>query len=284
MQSSLTSCMSQYIHKSEELNKPSLQPFSFQTVKMNVYRSVVEKPSLTVQRFMEDLGNGVQLAMIEIPAGEFLMGSPSSEEFSLDDEKPQHLVKVPRFYLGQALITQAQWQELMGDNPARFQSDDNLPVECVSWLRAIDFCKKLSEKTGRTYRLPSEAEWEYACRAGTETPFAFGETITPEIVNYGDTRTTIDDNDYVREIIPAGRFPANYFGLYDMHGNLWEWCLDVWADNYINAPVDGSATEDDNSQGSYKKNAVCGEYYTWWLLAQQCLALSLCCSQLFCCI
>jgi formylglycine-generating enzyme required for sulfatase activity len=127
-----------------------------------------------------------------------------------------------------------------------------LPVEYVSWLRAIEFCKKLSEKTGRTYRLPSEAEWEYACRAGTETPFAFGETITPEIVNYGDTCTTIDD-DYVRGITPAGRFSANYFGLYDMHGNLWEWCLDVWADNYINAPVDGSSTEDDNSQGSYKK-------------------------------
>jgi eukaryotic-like serine/threonine-protein kinase len=245
--------MSQSIHKSEELNKPPLQPFSFQTVKVNVYRQIVERPSFTVQRFMEDLGNGVQLAMIEIPAGEFLMGSPSSEEFSLDDEKPQHLVKVPRFYLGQALITQAQWQTLMGENPARFQGDDDLPVECVSWSSAIKFCKKLSEKTGRTYRLPSEAEWEYACRAGTETPFAFGETITPEIVNYGDTYLGIADCDYSKKTTPAGQFPANRFGLYDMHGNLWEWCLDVWTDNYDNAPVDGSVTEDDSSQGSYKK-------------------------------
>jgi eukaryotic-like serine/threonine-protein kinase len=243
----------QLVAEPEELNKPSLQPFSFQTVTLNVHRQMVEKPSLTVQSFMEDLGNGVQLAMIEIPAGEFLMGSPSLEEFSLDDEKPQHLVKVPRFYLGQALITQAQWQELMGENPAHFKGDDNLPVECVSWLRAIEFCKKLSEKIGRTYRLPSEAEWEYACRAGTETPFAFGETITPKIVNYGDTHLGIADGDYSKKTTPAGQFPANRFGLYDMHGNLWEWCLDVWADNYNNAPIDGSATKENNLQGSYKK-------------------------------
>jgi formylglycine-generating enzyme required for sulfatase activity len=162
-------------------------------VKLNAQGKIIERPQVNnVNRFIEDLGNGVQLAMVEIPAGKFLMGSPLSETFGenqpdwykLDFERPQHLVQVSRFYLGQTLITQAQWQSLMGKNPSHFTGDENLPVECVSWLDSIEFCEKLSDKTGRTYRLPTEAEWEYACRAGSEKPFAFGETITPEFINY----------------------------------------------------------------------------------------------------
>ncbi len=219
-------------------------------MKLNERGQIIERLPVTVNRFIEELGNGVQLAMVEIPAGKFLMGSVCPKKEILYRDSPQHLVQVPRFYLGQALITQAQWQALMGANPAYFKGDDNLPVECVSWLEAIKFCEKLSAKTGRIYRLPTEAEWEYACRAGAKTPFAFGEAITAEIVNYNGA--------YQQQTTPVGKFPANSFGLYDMHGNLWEWCLDEWIYSYKDAPVDGSARGDVNSRDSKKKHVVRG--------------------------
>jgi formylglycine-generating enzyme required for sulfatase activity len=246
--------------KPEEPNKPLLQPFDFQTVQVNDRGQILKKPSLTVQRFMEDLGNGVQLAMIEIPAGEFLMGAPSSEEDSSDDERPQRLIRVPRFYLGQSLITQVQWQALMGENPAYFKGDNNLPVEQVSWLDAMEFCTKLSNKTGRDYRLPSEAEWEYACRAGSTTPFAFGGTITPEIVNYDGNSpySKAAKGHYREQTTLAGQFPANSFGLYDMHGNLWEWCLDEWISNYSDASVNSSAIGNIDSRNGDKLRVVRG--------------------------
>ncbi len=131
----------------------------------------------------------------------------------------------------------------MGNNPAKFQGVDN-PVETVSWDDAVEFCKKLSQKTGRTYRLPSEAEWEYACRAGTTRPFYFGETITTDLVNYNGTTTpygSAPNGVYREETTKVGKFPPNAFGLYDMHGNMWEWCQDVWNNNYSQAPTDGSA-------------------------------------------
>jgi formylglycine-generating enzyme required for sulfatase activity len=244
-----------------ERNKPSLKPFPFETVRLNERGQIIERPSITVNRFMEDLGEGGQLAMIEIPAGKFLMGSPDSEEDNLEREKPQHGVEIPRFYLGQSLITQGQWKALMeGKNPAYFKGDDNLPVERVSWLDSIEFCKKLSAKTGRTYRLPSEAEWEYACRAGSEKPFAFGKTINSEVVNYNGNYPygKVPKGNYLEKTTPAGKFPANSFGLYDMHGNLWEWCLDEWANDYIDAPVDGSASGDINSWDSDKTRVIRG--------------------------
>jgi eukaryotic-like serine/threonine-protein kinase len=150
------------------------------------------------------------------------------------NELPQHQVTLPEFYLGQTLVTQAQWQAIMGNNPASFKGDGKLPVDSVSWLDAIEFCRKLSQKTGRTYRLPSEAEWEYACRAGTTTPFAFGEAITPAVVNYNGNfpYSGAAKGEFREKTTPVGIFPANAFGLYDMHGNLWEWCLDEWVDNY----------------------------------------------------
>lgn len=144
-------------------------------------------------------------------------------------------------------VTQAQYQAIMGTNPSNFKGDD-LPVEQVSWNDAVEFCRKLSAKTGREYRLPTEAEWEYAARAGTTTPFAFGDTVTPDIANY--------DGDYPYGDAPRGTNrqtttpvgslgAANGFGLYDMQGNVWEWCLDYWHDNYGGlvggAPTDGSA-------------------------------------------
>ncbi len=144
--------------------------------------------------------------------------------------------------MGRYAVTQAQYQQVMGENPS-YSKGDNRPVESVSWNDAVEFCKKLSEITGRTYRLPSEAEWEYACRAGTTTPFHFGETITTDLVNYnGDFTYASAPKGVVRnQTTDVGNFDPNLFGLYQMHGNTWEWCLDTWHKNYQGAPSDGSA-------------------------------------------
>jgi len=166
-------------------------------------------------------------------------------------ERPQHLVKVPAFHMSQTPITQGQWRAIaatakididLKTNPSRFIGDE-LPVERVNWYEATEFCKRLSRETKREYRLPSEAEWEYACRAGTTTPFYFGETITGELANYnaGYTYAGEAKGEYRQQTTPVGQFPPNAFGLYDMHGNVWEWCADTWHDNYDGAPTDGSA-------------------------------------------
>jgi formylglycine-generating enzyme required for sulfatase activity len=220
---------------------PSLAKIQFASVKLNRYGKIVDRPVRQAQIFMEDLGNGTSLKMVKIPAGKFMMGSPASEEARNENEGPRHQVKVSEFYLGQTLVTQGQWQALMGSNPSKFQGDGELPVDSVSWLAAMDFCQKLSQKTSRTYRLPSEAEWEYACRAGTTTPFAFGETITSAVANYDGNYTykKAAKGKYRQKTTVVGSFPANLFGLYDMHGNLWEWCLDEWSDNYQNAATEG---------------------------------------------
>ncbi|MEO1068108.1 MAG: formylglycine-generating enzyme family protein, partial [Cyanobacteria bacterium J06638_6] len=190
----------------------------------------------------------------KIPGDSFQMGAPTDEEGRSDSEGPQHSVTVPEFWLGQYAVTQAQYQAVMGTNPSRFSDHGaNRPVEQVSWDDAVAFCKKLSQQTGRTYRLPSEAEWEYACRAGTTTPFYFGATITTDLANYRGTDWEYKGNTYpgnygqgphgdFREItVEVGSFPPNAFGLYDMHGNVWEWCADHWHDNYDGALTDGTA-------------------------------------------
>jgi formylglycine-generating enzyme required for sulfatase activity len=130
----------------------------------------------------------------------------------------------------------------MGSNPSAFKGN-NRPVEQVSWNDAVKFCEKLSQKTGKNYKLPSEAEWEYACRAGTTTPFYFGESITPELVNYDGnyTNSSAPKGQYRQQTTDVGSFPPNAFGLYDMHGNVWEWCQDDYINSYNNAPTDGSA-------------------------------------------
>jgi eukaryotic-like serine/threonine-protein kinase len=236
---------------SETGAKSQLTKFQFTSVKLDRFGKIVDQPAGQAEIFAEDIGNGISLTMVKIPAGKFMMGSPENDKDGGNSESPQHQVRVPEFFLGQTLVTQAQWQAVMGNNPSKFTGDSKLPVDSVRWLDSIDYCQKLSQKTGRTYRLPSEAEWEYACRAGTTTPFAFGETITPEIVNYDgstDPYASADRGENRKKTTPVGIFPANGFGLYDMHGNLWEWCLDVWADHYNNAPVDGSYRGDINSK------------------------------------
>ena len=159
-----------------------------------------------------------------------MMGSPENEIGRYDRESPQHQVSVPSFFMGKYQLTQAQYQAIIGTNPSRFKGS-NRPVESVNWNDAVAFCEKLSQKIGRTYRLPSEAEWEYACRAGTATPFHFGETITTDLANYNGNYTYGGGikGIYREETTEVGSFGvANNFGLYDMHGNVWEWCQDSW--------------------------------------------------------
>jgi formylglycine-generating enzyme required for sulfatase activity len=205
----------------------------------------------TNKSYTEDLGNGVKLTLMLIPAGEFSMGAPAEEPESGDDERPQRLVKVPQFLMGRYAVTQAQWRVVAGyggsaqelnPDPSNFQGD-NRPVEQVSWDDAQEFCRRLSAKTGKNYRLPSEAQWEYACRAGMTTAFHFGETITPELANYRGTETYNDSpkGEYRRETTDVGSFPANDWGLHDMHGNVWEWCEDDYHPNYEGAPDNGRA-------------------------------------------
>ncbi|MFM7364652.1 MAG: SUMF1/EgtB/PvdO family nonheme iron enzyme, partial [Cuspidothrix sp.] len=197
--------------------------------------------NIPLSSFQEDLGNGVFLEMIAIPGGTFIMGSPENEAERWDNESPQHRVTVPSFFMGKYPLTQAQYQAILGKNPSSFKGN-NRPVETVSWDDAVAFCQKLSQKTGKNYQLPSEAQWEYACRAGTTTPFYFGETITTDLVNYnGDyPYGNAPKGEYRQQTTNVGSFPPNAFGLYDMHGNVWEWCEDDWHKNYINAPTNGS--------------------------------------------
>jgi formylglycine-generating enzyme required for sulfatase activity len=234
------------------------QRFEFKTAtlvlleKRGLFRKAVWETQYsrqTAQFFAEDLGNSVSLEMIAIPGGTFTMGSPTNEPERTSDESPQHSVTVPAFYLGKYPITQAQWQAIMGSNPSRFQGA-NRPVESIFWNEAIEFCQKLSQATDRAYRLPSEAEWEYGCRAGTTTPFYFGETITTDLANYNGEYTygSAPKGQYRKQTTKVGSFPPNAFGLYDLHGNVWEWCQDTWHENYKGAPTNGSAwvSENDN--------------------------------------
>jgi formylglycine-generating enzyme required for sulfatase activity len=179
--------------------------------------------------------------MVKIPGGTFLMGSPDDDPNSCYDEHPQHLVTISSFYMSKTTITEEQWRfvaslpiknRVLDKCPSK--NGDNYPVINVSWEEAIEFCARLSRITEKNYRLPSEAEWEYACRAGTTTDFFFGDTLSENQANF-----------YLmgREngLMPVGQFPPNAFGLYDMHGNVWEWCQDNWHSNYNGAPIDGSA-------------------------------------------
>ena len=187
------------------------------------------------------------MEFVYVPGGEFEMGCGKKEQGCDNDEKPRHNVKVNGFWIGKYEVTQAQWETVMGDNPSNFKGA-NRPVESVSWNGAQMFLEKLNaavETRGRAslhFRLPSEAEWEYAARAGTTTPFFFGETISADQANYDGNYTYGKGKKgvYRERTTDVGSFPPNDFGLYDMHGNVWEWVADTYHENYTGAPNDGS--------------------------------------------
>jgi formylglycine-generating enzyme required for sulfatase activity len=204
--------------------------------------------------FAEDLGSGLLLEMLQIPTGGFQMGSPQGE--GVADEKPQHYVTVPAFLMGKYAVTQAQWRAVaalpqidvpLEAEPAKFLGD-NRPVEQISWFEAMEFCQRLTRLTGHPYRLPSEAEWEYACRAGTTTTFCFGEILTPSLARYRMNAVNAMISTTTGETAQVGSYRPNGFGLFDMHGNVYEWCADLWHDDYTDAPTDASAWLDSNDK------------------------------------
>ncbi len=215
--------------------------YGYEVVTVNERGAIISREQRSTRIFRERVGSTV-LDLVLIPEGRFLIGSPAFEKDRLNKEGPQHEVNVARFWMGQYAVTQAQYKAVMGENPSYFKGA-NRPVECVDWHKAMEFCDRLSGQTGRRYRLASEAEWEYGCRAGTTTPFHYGETLTSELANYAgnylyQSEPRGRDQEATMEV---GQFPPNGYGLYEMHGNVWEWCADHWHDNYQGAPTDGSA-------------------------------------------
>ncbi|MEA5472223.1 formylglycine-generating enzyme family protein [Spirulina sp. 06S082] len=265
---------------------PYLPSFSFEVVTVNAKGKKIKRERRSANYQREDLGNGVNLDMVEIPGGEFMMGTEEAEierlckKYGRDwfkRESPQHKVTVKPFLMGKTPIIQAQWREVvnrvetierdLNPDPSHFKGDKR-PVESVSWYDAVEFCVRLSKLTEREYRLPSEAEWEYGCRGGTKTPFHFGETITTDLANYCGQDRKINETLYKGTFAnePKGKYRKettlidefahpNAFGLYDMHGNVWEWCLDPWHDNYEGAPADGRVwDENDNDYQNLFQN------------------------------
>jgi formylglycine-generating enzyme required for sulfatase activity len=220
-------------------------------------RFLIRRPG-QCQLFREPLGEDLELEMVWIPPGRFWMGSPPEEPERDESEGPQHLVQLQGFFLGRTPITQAQWRVVAGWRPAEgqprwereletepasvFQGDD-WPVVEMNWFDAMEFCRRLQQRTGRNYTLPSEARWEYACRAGTTTPFHFGATISPQLASYNASMAYAEGPTGAArsESSVVAKYPANAWGLHDMHGNVWEWCLDHWHPSYQGAPSDGSA-------------------------------------------
>ena len=235
-----------------------LPTFDFSTIKVDRTGKETQHTYHRAHIYTENLGNYQTLAMVSIPPGKFIMGAPEKERYSSDREHPLHQVKVANFLLGKYPVTQAQWKFVanlpkikreLKPNPAHFKGN-NLPVESISWWEAMEFCDRLSTHTGKKYRLPSESEWEYACRANSQTPFAYCETLTSQLADYVSTyayalETTIP---YHEATTTVGSFSPNAFGLYDLHGNVREWCADPWHENYHGAPKNSKAWQKGGKQ------------------------------------
>jgi formylglycine-generating enzyme required for sulfatase activity len=215
--------------------------------------NITDQQSIEPNQQLNSFTNCIGIKLMPIPKGKFMMGSPETEKergkFGVDET--QHEVTISQnFYMGATEVTQAQWQKVMGNKPSFFKGDE-LPVEKVGWDEAVEFCKRLSEmpeekKAGRKYRLPTEAEWEYACRAGTTTPFHFGSELNGRQANCNgsDPYGTNTKGPNLEKTTPVGKYPANAWGLYDMHGNVWEWCSDwygVYPTGSVTDPI-GPAT------------------------------------------
>ena len=258
--------------------RPVLRQVGFNYATVDEKGTPLPTEKAAASMFTEALTSDVGINMVAIPSGTFLMGSPMYEPERRPNEGPRRQVTVSSFFIGASPVTQAQWTAVVTKRPDKTSYDlqpfpsffrgDHLPVESVTWNEADEFCRRLSEIAGRDYRLPSEAEWEYACRAGTTGPFNVGPTLTTELANYCGAGGAICGDNNGRSIAsdvydgvtygsgaydqgptgkfrgtttPSGTFPPNRFGVYDMHGNVWEYCLDRASTNYADSPTDGSA-------------------------------------------
>ena len=232
-----------------------LPVFKFDTIQIDRFGKTINRSHHSVKYCAEDLGDDINLEMIKIPDGELIHNSPDKGRNNTTHQKS---LRIYSFYLAKFPTTQRQWQQVarlpqvkrkLQLKPAQFSGAD-LPVENVSWYDAIEFCQRLSQATGKQYRLPLEAQWEYACRARTTTPFSFGQTITSEIANYNGRYTYADElkGEYRKTTTPVNKFFPNAFGLYGMHGNVWEWCADDWQDNYQNIYSDRSIDNSSENQ------------------------------------
>lgn len=230
---------------------PPEATFKFELVTLDERGKIKQRENELGRYFTEDLGEGAAIDLVVIPSGKFLMGSPQVEEKEYPDEEPQHEVTLNQFYMSKFEVTQAQWRAIarlpkasidLQSEPSKFKGDD-LPVENISWDEALEFCARLSRKSGRDYRLPSESEWEYAARAGSTGPFAFGDAITSDVANFdgGTPYRGAPEGIFREQTVPVGSLrAANGFGLYDVHGNVWEWCAGEYHSDYQGAPADGS--------------------------------------------
>ncbi len=246
-------------------------------VTVDDYGEVRQSQPQTIDVFDVPIDKDAAISFSVIPDGGFQIGSPDSEPERSPNEGPQEFVELKRFALSRTTVTQAQWAALVGAEPDRIRETlaaypssfrgDDLPVETVSWNQAVEFCNRLSKRTGLSFRLPSESEWEYACRARTTTPFHFGPTLTPALANYCGTGGAVCGTDDGRDIanvsynniayldpaydkgppggflattVAAESFPPNRFGLFQMHGNVWEYCQDTGPVDYRSVPKDGT--------------------------------------------
>lgn len=210
--------------------------FEFETVMVNSYGQIIERTQKSAFYYTENLGDNVTLDMVYVPAGSFMMDCI---------EAGIHNISVKSFYMAKYPITQAQYQAVMGETPSSFRYDSHCPVECVSFHDSINFCKRLSNITEKNYTLPTEIKWEYSFRGGTDTPIYCGETITTDLSNYDGVQYKYRNESNgvnLQRTTPVGKYPSNPWGLYDMHGNVMEWCLDNWNSNFITIPVNGGTS------------------------------------------
>ena len=234
----------------------------------------ITKERKTANSVDEDLGNGVTIRLVQIPYGKFKMGSVDAE--------PIHNVDIPAFFMGVNEITKKEWEAVakmpkvkisLKKDPAPNLVGDDLPVVNISWADAIEFCERLSRFTGHVYTLPSEAEWEYAARAGSDALFAFGPRLKDDLANFDASNISKENvqGQARNRLMPVGSFRfANRFGLFNMHGNAAEWVFDSWVPNYVGAPADGTARITTSEKkvirgGNYELTAtgVCSTCRSW---------------------